>query len=98
MFGLQWVEAAVYLKIMLPYMCASSLLGPLNFVPDIYSMQKKSMFIEFVFTALRALSMFIGIFSGNIILGLMLFSISGVAVCVYTYFWYYRLIKANSNL
>jgi O-antigen/teichoic acid export membrane protein len=96
-FGSQWAEAAVYLKIMLPYMCVSSLLGPLNFIPDIFSMQKKAMVIEFVFTTLRASSMLIGIASGNIILGLILFSLSGVAVCIYTYCWYYKLVKTESN-
>lgn len=92
-FGAKWVEAAVYLKIMLPYLCVYFLVGPLNFIPDIYSLQKKSMYIEFVFTALRASSMMIGILTGNILLGLMLFSLSGMIVGIYTYYWYYQLVK-----
>jgi O-antigen/teichoic acid export membrane protein len=96
-FGKEYHDAGIYLQLMVPYLFTSLMIGPFNFIPDIFAQQKKSMQIEFASFVLRVLSVFIGVLFHSVIAGILSYSLFGAGIAVYSYFWYLYLLNGENK-
>lgn len=100
-FGENWHEAGVYMRILLPWLFMVFLSSPLSFLPDMLSRQKKAMWIDLVKFLLRILALSIGVILNNIYIALILFSGISFIMVSYSLYWYVNLSgladRINSN-
>lgn len=97
-FGDNWSEAGVYMRILLPWLFLVFLSSPLSFLPDMLSRQKKAMWIDIVKFVLRIIALAIGVILNDIYISLMLFSGISTIMVSYSLYWYVNLSRfADSN-
>ncbi|MFC2090851.1 lipopolysaccharide biosynthesis protein [Bacteroidota bacterium] len=92
-FGKEWFEAGVYLRIFTPWLFVVFLNAPLDFLADMLSRQRKAMWIEIIKFLFRIVSLLVGVVNENVYLALILFSGSSFLVVLYTLFWRLGLAK-----
>ncbi len=92
-FGEEWHEAGVYMRIFVPWLFMAFLSGPISFLGDMLSVQKKALVIELIKISFRILALVIGVLLNNVYLALLLFSGLSVFVLTYSLFWYLQLAK-----
>ncbi len=92
-FGKKWQLVGTFFKIILPWIFMVLCATPFNFVPGIFSKQKKAMIIDSVYFVLRLVSLAIGVIYNDLFLGVRLFALSGVIVLTYNFFWYLSFLR-----
>jgi O-antigen/teichoic acid export membrane protein len=92
-FGTDWYESGVYMRIFTPWLYMVFLAAPLSFVSDMLSRQRKDMLIETVKFILRIISLVAGVILNDVYLALMLFSGSSLLVVSYSLYWYLGLAR-----
>lgn len=96
-WGEDWMQAGVYLKLLLPWLFMVYLASSLSFIPNLLEKQKTALFIELVYLVLRFLALSYGIKNGSLEMALNAFSWVGVFVLSFTLVWYYLLVKNVGN-
>ena len=89
-FGQKWAEAGAYVQILAPWLFLVFLGSPISTLSTVIEKQEIGLLFNFSLIISRVASLLIGGFLGNIILALVLFSISGtclwVGLCIYLLF------------
>lgn len=93
LFGDNWYEAGVYMRIFAPWLFVVFLSAPITFLSDMLARQRKGMWIEVIKFGLRLGALAIGVYLNDIYLSLMLFSGSSLLVVTYSLYWYMTLAK-----
>lgn len=96
-FGEKWEEVGVYLKIFLPMFFFRSLGSVLSNVIIVFEKQIEGFIFEIMNIFFRISSILIGVIFNNILLGLLIFSLSSSLLTVYRIIWYYKIIKEYIN-
>ena len=94
-FGENWVIAGYYAQILTPMLYLRFTGSIVSSVVIVYNQQKKALRIEIVNTILRIISLVTGGIMQDVILGLILFSLSSSIVTLYRLFWYIKIIKGK---
>jgi O-antigen/teichoic acid export membrane protein len=92
-FGDNWYEAGVFMRIFAPWLFVVFLTIPLIFLGDMLSRQKKAMWIEVIKFGLRFGALAIGVYMQDVYLSLILFSGFSLLVVSYSLFWYLKLAR-----
>ncbi|MCF8381236.1 MAG: oligosaccharide flippase family protein [Bacteroidales bacterium] len=87
-FGKNWHEAGVYMRILLPWLFVVFISSPLSFLPDMLLRQKKAMLIDLIKFFLRIIVLAIGVKMNDIYLSLYLFSGISFILVSYNLYWY----------
>ncbi len=95
-FGENWVEAGIIMRILLPWLFVVFLSSPLSFLPDMLSRQKMAMWIDFIKFFLRIIALGIGVKMNDIYVALYFFSGISFILVTISLFWYVNLsVKAD---
>lgn len=103
-FGEKWAEAGLYTQILSAWALVWFISSPLSNIYGVLDKQSKGLVINFNIFSTRIISILIGAYYNNVILALVLFSISGVFVYGYLIYDILRLsgVKtlnlANNNI
>jgi len=87
-FGKNWHEAGIYMRILLPWLFVVFISSPLSFLPDMLLRQKKAMMIDLIKFFLRIIALAIGVKMNDIYLSLYLFSGISFILVSYNLYWY----------
>lgn len=87
-FGSQWAPCAVYVRWLAPWCYLSLNTSVLSFIPNIFSTQRTEFLFILLLFGLWAGSMLAGILSGDFLLGIALYALSGMLVAVMVMVWY----------
>ncbi|HSV76544.1 MAG TPA: oligosaccharide flippase family protein [Bacteroidales bacterium] len=96
-FPPEYVQAGEFVQILSPWLFMVYLTSPLAFLPELYSRQRKAMFIDLAYLVLRFLALSIGILAKNLFLSLGLFAAVSFAVVLFNLFWYLSLARNNEK-
>jgi len=94
-FGEDWRVSGEYIQILSPWILLVFIVSPFATIPHIYNKQKKALYIEVISFILKILLFFIGgmfLTIEEILFGLMLIS---SMVILYSFVWYYQLVKIS---
>ena len=97
-FGPEWEEAGRYMQLLIPWFFTAFLANQLTFIPDMFSLQKKAMWINTVRLGLRIAGMAVGIYAGSIMLTLALFSLASLTMVLFTLAWYVRILRRHERM
>jgi len=92
-FGSNWHEAGVYMRIFAPWLFVVFLSAPINFIADMVSRQRKAMLLEVIKLVFRGGALGTGVVTGNIYLALGLYSAFSLLVVGYSLLWYMHLAR-----
>jgi O-antigen/teichoic acid export membrane protein len=92
-FGSEWIIAGTYSMILIPMLYFRFTGSIISSVVLVYNKQKKAFYIEVLNTILRFVSLLIGGFYNNILLGLVLFSATSSLISIYRLQWYFKIVK-----
>jgi len=79
-FGYQWAEAGVYAQILAPWILFQFLSSPITTLLAVLEMQGESLLFNVILLVTRIASLLIGGFVNNILIALLLFSITGAII------------------
>ncbi len=96
MFGMQWTQAGVYFKIMLPWFFMQTLTSSLVSIPKIFSKQRTAMIIGFVYILFRILALFVGIWKQDFTLAVICFSAVSTVMVLIQLMWYLSIIRNHA--
>lgn len=94
-FGEKWRAAGLYAQFLAPWLMVSFVSSPLSTYPFVAGAFKESFAFSAVVTLLRVLSIWIGGRLHSPELALMLFTGSGVVMCLLYFAWMLRLVDSN---
>lgn len=92
-FGIEWLEAGEYTRVLLPLVFFTFFGAPLSYLPLTLGYQKKALCIEIVGIMIKVIALFIGSHYSNPIISISLFSASGVIILIYSITWMISLTK-----
>lgn len=93
-FGKAWINSAVYLRIIIPWLFLVFIISPFSFIADIFSYQKKTFWIDITSLILRLSGLYIGYFFNNALISIFLYALGSLCIQIYLFFWY-RWILLN---
>jgi len=94
-FGSAWAEAGVYAQILSFWILISFVTTPISTLYPIFNKLKIALIINTVVLIARACSLLVGGISGDIYLGLLLFSISGGIIYIAGGYWFLTLSNVS---
>jgi O-antigen/teichoic acid export membrane protein len=92
LLGDGWQETAEMIRLLLPWFLVLVLNAPWNFVPNMYGKQKAAFGIELLYLALRLIVIGIGVYTRNLTVLLLGYSLTGVIIMVILNLWYGKLL------
>lgn len=93
-FGAKWSDAGKYIRILSPYLLFVLMVGPFAFVPVLLGKQRQALQLEIVASSAKVISLVIGGLTGNFEFMLILFSLSGFLIQLWTLNWYRKLLRS----
>lgn len=96
-FGGKWNLAGKYAQILAPWALIWYVASPLTSIFTICQKQKYSLVISSISLVLRFLSLYVGKYFSSDIIGLILFSCSGVGINLLSLYYSLKIAKANDN-
>jgi O-antigen/teichoic acid export membrane protein len=96
-FGPVWIEAAVYMRIMMPWLVLVFMVSPFAFIPDVFSFQKKVLVFDTIHLLIRILGLYTGLLLKNVYLSVILFSTTSIAYLIFQTIWYYFILQQSKN-
>lgn len=91
-FGEKWSAAGKYIRILSPYLLFVLMVGPFAFVPVLLGKQKQALHLEIVASSTKVISLIVGGLTDDFELMLILFSLSGFMIQLWTLNWYRTLL------
>jgi O-antigen/teichoic acid export membrane protein len=95
-FGEKWEIAGYYAKILIPMLYLRFTGSIVSSIVIVHNQQKKALIIEVINTILRVLSLVIGGVMQNIVLGLILFSLTSFLITLYRLNWYTKIVTVQT--
>ena len=93
-FGAKWSDAGKYIRILSPYLLFVLMVGPFAFVPVLLGKQRQALQLEIFASSTKVISLVVGGLTGNFELMLILFSLSGFLIQLWTLNWYRKLLRS----
>lgn len=93
LFGGRWADCGFYVRCLLPWVFVMLTSTSLMFIANVFSRQRTEFYFYLVLTALRVVSVVVGLLSGNFRLAILLFSVSGALVSAALLVWYASLVR-----
>ena len=93
--GEPWREAGEIARILSPWFVFQFAVTPFSFVAILENKQRTAFFISLIDIVLKGISLLIGSFFHSIGIGLILYSVSGSLILLFTYFWYLKQSKKD---
>lgn len=97
-FGTEWIEAANYLQIMIPWLVLVFITMPFAFIADVLSLQKKVLLIDILHLLARIIGLYIGLWWNNVYLSVMLYSLISISFLLFILGWYYFVIRKEQKI
>jgi len=91
--GSGWQMTGELIRLMLPWAVLLVPAGSLAFIPNIFNLQLKAFYIEIIYLIARFMALIAGIICNSIVLGIGLFSLTGMLVISYRLIWYKKLLE-----
>lgn len=98
LFGKNWLEAGIYMRIMLPWLVLVFVSSPFAFIADVFSLQKKVLLIDIGHLATRILALFIGLWYHNVLLSVALYTAVSSAFLLFYLIWYIAVLKKPQEM
>ena len=92
-FGKEWGECALYLRIVLPWIFLNLFVSSLSFLPDMFSTQRTDMLLNILLFALRLGVLVAGIVMADFALAIGLFAAVSAVMSLVILMWYFSLVK-----
>jgi O-antigen/teichoic acid export membrane protein len=92
-FGPEWETAGTYTRILIPWLYMVFLSAPFSFLPDLFKVQGKAFLIDIIKLVIRIIAMAAGVYTGDILLTLIYFSMGSMLVTAYQLIWFYSLAR-----
>ena len=96
-FGDNWYDAGKFMQVMLPWFFLVFLSSPLSFLPDVFSRQRKAMWLDILKFILRIFALTLGVILNDIYLAIIFFSGISVVIVSYNLYWYLTLSRNADN-
>lgn len=96
-FGDKWIAAGEYAQILAPYLFLVFILSPLTYLPLVFNEHRKALYFEILSSAFKVISIAVGGWYGNIHLGLLLFSGSGIIIHGITLAWIIGISRRTNS-
>lgn len=93
--GEPWREAGEIARILSPWFVLQFAVTPFSFVAILENKQRTAFFISLMDIMLKGISLLIGSYLHSITIGLILYSLSGTLILLFTYFWYLKQSKKD---
>ena len=93
--GEKWTNLGSYLLALIPWITTAFIVSPLSFSIALGNQQKKGLYVEIIYGFLKFISLVVGIYIGDIIITLWIFSISNSIFIFLQGCWYLSLLKMN---
>lgn len=93
LFGENWLGAANYLLVMLPWFFVSMIGSSICFMSVVANKQKQAMIFEVIYTISRGFALFVGVWIGNAYVAVFLYSIISTLYVLIVSYWYLKLSK-----
>lgn len=93
LFGQHWQGVGFFLKLLLPFLFLSILVASLSFIPQIFSKQRISVRIEFIYIVLKAIALLLGAYFQSFNLAIVIHSVIVTIMLSVKLIWYFRIIK-----
>lgn len=90
--GEEWIVAGEYIRILLPWLAGTLLLGPFSFLLDIFQKQKLGMFYEVIYLILRFIGLMIGVWMKDFKLAILLYSLISLFMLIVLWVYYHVLL------
>jgi len=94
-FGDAWKIAGYYTQILIPMLYLRFTGSIVSSVVIIFDQQRKAFVIEIISTILRIFSLVIGGVYGDVVIGLVLYSLTSSIITLYRLYWYYQIVKRS---
>lgn len=91
--GKEWIVAGEYIRILLPWLVGTLLLGPFAFLLDIFQKQKLGMFYEVIYLILRFVGLLVGVLMNDFKLAILLYSLISLFMLIVMWIYYFVLIN-----
>lgn len=92
-FGKEWGESALYLRIILPWIFVTLFVSSLSFLPDMFSTQRTAMLLNLLLFLLRVVALAIGVAMADFALAIGLFAAVSLIMSLVILAWFYLLVK-----
>jgi O-antigen/teichoic acid export membrane protein len=93
--GEPWRESGEIARILSPWFVLQFAVTPFSFVAILENKQRTAFFISLMDIMLKGISLLIGSYLHSITIGLILYSLSGTLILLFTYFWYLKQSKKD---
>lgn len=97
-FGKNWSEVGVYIKLLIPWLFMVFMVSPLAFSINMTSNQAKGLFLEWVYGGIKLGSLLLGaIYFADVHMTLIIFSIANALFLMYQGTWFINLLKKEEK-
>lgn len=93
--GEPWREAGEIARILSPWFVLQFAVTPFSFVAILENKQRTAFFISLIDIMVKGISLLVGSYLHSITIGLILYSLSGTLILLFTYFWYLKQSKKD---
>ncbi len=94
-FGEEWREAGVYTQILSPWLFLNVIVSVIAFIPSLTNMQKKALWVSFVYTLVISVAIFMGMHYNSLYLSLTLYSLFASCILLYNLRWMLNKLKGT---
>jgi len=96
-FGKEWREAGEYIQLLSIWLFMTFIVSCFASIPYIFDRQRKALILEIIYSLTRILPYVIGayFFKFNIKEVIVLYTVLATLLLLYSFYWYYSLIKKN---
>ncbi len=96
-FGAQWARSGAYASALAPWLLFNFLVTPLASLPLILERQKTDLLFQIVLFAVRALSISIGIYFHNDMIGMIAFGSASALYMIVYFVWLLKLVAVKAG-
>ena len=93
LLGDEWRVSGEFIRLLLPWLLMTGIVGPIGFVTDIFGKQGIALWVEVTYMLLRLASLTVGIVMHNLTLAIALYSLAGTLVLCGQFIWYATIIR-----
>jgi O-antigen/teichoic acid export membrane protein len=96
-FGARWAEAGIYIQILSLWVFFVFISSPLSTIFNVLGKQKYLLVFNSLLLLVRCLSLYAGCITGDIVIALLFFSISGIILYLFLCLWILSISGINLN-
>lgn len=93
LLGEGWERTGEFVRMMLPWLCASVLVAPICYFTDLFLRQREGLWIELALLAARFAGLYCGIAAGDFDTAIALYCAASAAVVLLNYAWLFHIVR-----